>query len=908
LENRTRQSPVTLFASPPGYLADGVLAETLSDQGRTVIWLRLGIEDRDPGIFLISLVESARRLNPDIGGQTLEGMRRNPGPIYGWETAYARLAVELHEGLPDQTTFVLEHIDVLNQNPLTLNLLCRFILDKLPNGQSSILIAHEGLPVLVLPKKSTIWKARDLKITSDDAQALAARSDCDLPVEYIRRIVDLTDGRLVALSGIVTACQALGTGFVGRTVRQARDTTQLFSHIAAAYLASADRPIIQAILLALQLHYWHPALVRLAGGVDDQQPTNPWLESLADGWNRVRCSWVLPLRTLLDGDGREDLATVYRVADFLASRGAQGTAVDLCLSVGQYESAAQRIAEISERMLDLGQWWRLENWLNGLPAEVTSNWPCLVYIQGELAAALGKNGAASRAFTRATKLFSRSNDPAGACQSLVAESTLASWNGNRDRAQLCALNANLIAKSAGLGWQQAIASWQLGCLALEAGDLEQALASFIQAQQSVTDFPLKEIFSTAHELAIRKADLHEQIGSYRQSLAEGERLEETIDGTIQSLLDSPVADLPSLLESYGWSHLPLGFKLRPPRKSNRKNELNFWRDFVHLTEGIWNRSRYLAIRDEGNTSPEGIPLFIPPVASPASDSAFLEAHYNQSAESQCDYPPRSPTLLNIPPVAIPGNGPWLSVYCLIPFRVILDGQIIDLWPSKKAQLVFKYLLTHRSKLVPKEVLMDIFWPEAEPEAARRNLHQAIYSLRQTLGRGQSDLKYVLFERDGYRLNPDCDIWLDSHEFEKHFLAGQELEDKNNVDGAIVEYQLAEAYYQDHYLAEDVYEDWIQAHRQYYWDIYLGIALRLARYHLKDKEFTLAVGVSQRIVLKDNCQEEAHQILIKSYLALDQRHLAMRQYQQCVQALKEELNLNPSAETQALYHKLTFASL
>jgi len=57
-----------MFACPPGYLAKGALVEALTRQGCSIMWLRLGPEDRDPATLLLSIIQSARRLQPGIGG------------------------------------------------------------------------------------------------------------------------------------------------------------------------------------------------------------------------------------------------------------------------------------------------------------------------------------------------------------------------------------------------------------------------------------------------------------------------------------------------------------------------------------------------------------------------------------------------------------------------------------------------------------------------------------------------------------------------------------------------------------------------------------------------------------------------------------------------------------------------
>ena len=60
----------------------------------------------------------------------------------------------------------------------------------------------------------------------------------------------------------------------------------------------------------------------------------------------------------------------------------------------------------------------------------------------------------------------------------------------------------------------------------------------------------------------------------------------------------------------------------------------------------------------------------------------------------------------------------------------------------------------------------------------------------------------------------------------------------------------------------------------------------------------------KLVMEDNCYEEAHRRLMECYLAQGQRHLAVRQYQTCAETLREELDLAPSEETVTLYRHIT----
>lgn len=266
-----------------------------------------------------------------------------------------------------------------------------------------------------------------------------------------------------------------------------------------------------------------------------------------------------------------------------------------------------------------------------------------------------------------------------------------------------------------------------------------------------------------------------------------------------------------------------------------------------------------------------------------------------------------------PPTALPGTlapapaqpgSAVLVIHCLGPFRAALNGRPITGWNSLKSQGIFKYLVTHPGVVVSKDLLMDLFWPEADPLAARRNLHQAIYCLRQTFKHCQSPVQPVQFEHDGYSFNPALTLWLDATEFERHAQAGRRWEAAGQVAAARDEYRQAEALYQGEFLAEDLYEDWPSGPRERLRQTYLDLADRLSESYLQQGDIETAIALCQKMLGRDNCFEQAHRRLMRCYYNQGQLNLAVRQYQHCIQTLKAELNMQPSMEIQLLYQKIT----
>jgi DNA-binding SARP family transcriptional activator len=92
----------------------------------------------------------------------------------------------------------------------------------------------------------------------------------------------------------------------------------------------------------------------------------------------------------------------------------------------------------------------------------------------------------------------------------------------------------------------------------------------------------------------------------------------------------------------------------------------------------------------------------------------------------------------------------LSVQLLGRFQVRLDDVAVRDWPSGRGRSLFKYLVTHRDPWPRREQLMDAFWPEAAPAAARNSLNVAVHGLRRAFRSG-AEVPVVVLEDGTYRL-------------------------------------------------------------------------------------------------------------------------------------------------------------
>jgi DNA-binding SARP family transcriptional activator len=897
----------TLFTAPPSYLLTEGLSAALQRHGRRVAWVRLGPEDRDPGTLLLSLIEAARPLQSDFGRQTVEVMRRQPGPIAGWPRVVSRLAEEFQELLATPSALVLQHVHHLRQARSTLDLLGCHLLPTLAGRGVCILTSSHDLPSASLPAWTVRRSARHLRLASRVAHQALRRTAPELPGERRRQVARFCQGRAALLAAVCAALALLDPAVVEQAMGRAANAQDLLTALASAWLTTVDVDARQALAVALHLGYSHPGLTLATLGVADL-PSGPWLQRLEDGWLRVRTMWKAPLRSVLGPKGLPCHDVIHRAADFLLQLGAVEQAIPLYLQLKDADCGARSIADEASNLMDLGQWETMSQWLDRLPERVLRATPWLIYHQAEIAAGQARVQTAQRRFSIATSLFTARNEPGGACQSRLAESALASSQMDLTRAQAHALAASALADAAGLLHYQVWAAWQLGSLTLAAGKSDDAVAHFGRAVEVATrmgDPAMLDLLLEAERLIRNLQEVHHRREEHQNAYLDLEAAEHRAAGRVLAHITTAYDRTTALIDSYGWSHTPLALKLptiQPESPAPAAREGRSWRPIARWAVRGWRAAAFRTspATDGGPWAPLPAPTVVPrPLGDVHVNTEPVDvAPARVAAPLGRREPPRAPA--EEPGV---GRAPSLTAHLLGRFQVTLNDVPIDHWPSARGRTLFKYLLTHRDPWPSREALMEVFWSGLAPESARNNLNVAVHGLRRAL-RTAGDIPVVILERDAYRLHPDLRLWIDMDEFDRHAQTGRQMEVAGELTGALVEYELAVSLYQGDFLADDSHEEWPVLTRERLRLAYLDTVDRLSHLYFSQGRYAPCVALCHRIVDSDPCREDAHRRLMRCYSRQGQVHLALRQYRMCTEALRVELEIDPAPETAALYERIS----
>ncbi len=922
----------TFFTAPAGYFPAASLRAALDERGRPSFWLRLGPDDQDPAQLALDLLAGARRLNREAGQATLDLMRRQPGPISGWPPVFHSLAAELGCALPPDTVIVIEHLHYLVAAGPALALLERCLLTDLPEHVGCILTSDSGVPLMTMRPNPAPIGCEGLRLDQPAARRWLAQGPAELAARPLHKALRLAHGRSAILAALAEAGAQLGPGCLQSIIDRAGTDDDLLQRIAQTWLSACEADALTALALAARLEYSHPDLE-----VGAAPPAGPWFQTLADDWRRVRRCWLGPLRAALGARARLTNEALRQAAVQLCRLGAVDQAVQASLEAGDFQQTAQVISSAADELLDQGGWWTLERWLGALPPAARRLSPTLVHAEAELAAAQGQAEAGYQAFALAAELFLAQGQPAGACLSLLAESTLAAWHGRSTHAQTQAISAAVVADAHNLPQQHSWAVWQLGCLAVAAGDLDGALAYFNQAATlaaAAGDDSAADGLRRGEALARHWRDLQRQSEFHRQALAATERAEHKAAQRVQDLLTMPSRHLEVVLGAYGWSRTPLMLKLpvpviqRPAPTAEVPAYTRWWQALLG-----WLSPRRAPPAWPAGDETAARPRFLPVPPLPNADSPFPSS--NTAAWSVCPEAElgwaggveAEPTELMAPagaqlstapasqpreaaqPETTPASGaagpeapPLVEARLLGQFQVTINGRPVAHWPKGKALGLFKYLILHHDQPALREVLMDVFWPEAGPESARNRLNVALHHLRQAL-RAVTEAPLIVFESGAYSLRPDLRLELDADDFERCVQQGHRHETAGQLDKAIAEYERALSLYHADLLTEDPYESWPVLARERLRVAHLDTLDRLGQIYFARGEYEACIIFGDQLLERDRCREDAHTRLMQCYSRTGRTTLALRQYQACAQALRTELDVEPAAATTALYEDL-----
>ncbi len=248
------------------------------------------------------------------------------------------------------------------------------------------------------------------------------------------------------------------------------------------------------------------------------------------------------------------------------------------------------------------------------------------------------------------------------------------------------------------------------------------------------------------------------------------------------------------------------------------------------------------------------------------------------------------------PAAVREVVPPLEFLALNGEQVLKKGRLVTNWEAAVARAMAFLFVTFPNGL-RKERVMDLLWPEQTPERGNSLFHSTMYRLRNALAKD-----IVLHEKGIYKINPAWPYRYDVTEFRRLSAAAR-------GQGEAAHQARLEAInlYRGPFLETCEYE-WCYELRQALQDEMLTLLLAEGQYLAQLKQYSEAETFYLRALSLDSFDERAHRGIMWCRAANNDRAGALRQFRECVRILTDELDVEPSQETRALYEAILAGTL
>lgn len=250
------------------------------------------------------------------------------------------------------------------------------------------------------------------------------------------------------------------------------------------------------------------------------------------------------------------------------------------------------------------------------------------------------------------------------------------------------------------------------------------------------------------------------------------------------------------------------------------------------------------------------------------------------------------------------NVPSLTIRLLGQFEVLIGGELVPVsaWGRRKTKTLLKILLIRRGRVSSQDQLIESLYGGNEPQKKLGNLRGRISQLRHALepdlDRG-SDSQYILHLGDGYCFSSRASVWLDVEAFRSHIADAEQAHESGQPRVAADSYEEALALYRGDFLETDPYEEWSLAPRERLREEHLAALSELSSCYVELGDYRKAIACCKRILDVQPARESTIRRLMQLHHLAGEDSLATETFEQGKQALKERLNVDPSAETSAL---------
>ncbi|MEM7538303.1 MAG: BTAD domain-containing putative transcriptional regulator [Chloroflexota bacterium] len=217
--------------------------------------------------------------------------------------------------------------------------------------------------------------------------------------------------------------------------------------------------------------------------------------------------------------------------------------------------------------------------------------------------------------------------------------------------------------------------------------------------------------------------------------------------------------------------------------------------------------------------------------------------------------------------------------------ITLDNEAITDKLSAKGKALLTYLVCHRGQAMSRPHLQALLWSDSDAAKASTNLRQVLKQIQALLRQAKhsnelvTTRKTIAFDTNTpYQIDVEA-LATDLSVYNGPFLQGVDLPNANG------------------------WEEWLYTQREMFELTVLTQLERRVAAALHENQLDVALRDVQRILALSPWRETAHRQLMEIHAQMDNPAESIAQYGVCQQVLRDELGIDPSPETTALYERL-----
>jgi LuxR family maltose regulon positive regulatory protein len=236
------------------------------------------------------------------------------------------------------------------------------------------------------------------------------------------------------------------------------------------------------------------------------------------------------------------------------------------------------------------------------------------------------------------------------------------------------------------------------------------------------------------------------------------------------------------------------------------------------------------------------------------------------------------------------------------FAMFRNGERLQIGQSRTTGELCRYLIAHNGEPVQRDEILELLWPDADPERALHRLHTAVSGLRRILDAPGAPWSAIQLEDDRYTIVSEA-VTTDYARFEAHYREARAHFARSESALGARSLRAALQLYQGDYLSDQCYAEWTHQARAHFTERRLSALDLLAEYCSDIGDLAGTLEHAGEILEIDGLRERAHRQVMRAHLALGQRACALRQYERCAALLERELGVEPSRITRQLYEAI-----